>query len=276
MEAVDASYPLLRIGLIGSGREAQRHLATVRTVWPQARIARLVQSTLDLPETMLVDWLRAHDVVIIAVPLVERYRVLELAIREGVHCFVDGLPTPSLKDLERLGRLAEEASVEVGVSRPWRFHPKLQADGASLGTPSLLHLQQCIGDRGVVSWHARLAEAIDLCCALARSSSVLQIDGEAVRGRSWIAAVACNVRFLSGTYAQVMLWQEAGKSSLELHLGRTGALRRLVLEPAAAASEQAEMLAFLTSLAMQQPVPVSLTEALQVLHIVERLMPRLR
>lgn len=265
---------VLRIGLIGNGREAQRRLATVRAVWPQARVTRLAQNTLDFPEAMLVDWLRAHDVVLVAVPPAERYRVLELAIREGVHCFVDGLPAPSLKDLERLGRLAEEAHVEVGVSRPWRFHPKLHA--GTTGVPPLLLVQQRIWGGGVVPWHARLAEAIDLCCALARSSSVLQIDGEAVRGKSWIEAVACNVRFHSGTYAQILLWQEAGPSLLELYLGCTGAPCRLVLEPAAAASEQAEMQAFLTALAMQQPVPVSLLEALQVLHIVERLMPRLR
>ena len=270
------SVPAFRIGLIGGGREARSLHAALRALYSDRSIARFSESTLDVPDARLVAWMQALEVVFIATPPAERFRVTEIALREGMHCFVAWPPAPALQDLERLVRLAEEACVEVGVSRPLRFHPKLQnvRNGAP---PALLVYRQQVGGRGVVPWHARLAEAVDLCCALARSSSVLRIEGEAVRGGpTWLEAVAFGLRFHSGTYAQVLMWRNGDDTTPELYLARTGWHRWLRLEASDDRLTKAEVLAFLQALAGRQPAPVSLLETLQVLRIVERLMSRLR
>ena len=265
-----------RIGLIGGSREARSLQAALHTLYPDRSIARFSESTLEVPEARLAAWVRERDVVFVATPPAERFRVTEIALREGVHCFVAWPPAPALRDLERLGRLAEEARVEVGISRPLRFHPALQ-DVRDGPPPALLVYRQQVGGRGVVPWHARLAEVVDLCCALARSSSVLRIEGEAVRGGpTWLEAVAFGLRFHSGTYAQVLMWRDGDDPTPELYLARTGGHRWLRLEVDAERLRRAEVAAFLQALAARQPTPVSLLESLQVLRIVERLMSRLR
>lgn len=267
---------MLRIGLMGSGREARRFQAALRA-WPSAQpLTRFTDSILEVPESRLAAWLRPLDVVLIATPPAERFRATEMALREGVHCFVAWPPTPALQDLERLNRLAEEAHIEVGVSRPLRFHPALQ-DVREQKPPALLVYRQQVGGHGVVPWHARLAETVDLCCALAHSSSVLRIEGEAVRGgTTWIEAVAFGLRFHSGTYAQLLMWRDGEDEAPEVYLARTGWHRRFRLEAAHDALRQAEVVAFLQAVAARRPAPVSLLETLQVLRIVERLMSRLR
>ncbi|SHK58048.1 Gfo/Idh/MocA family oxidoreductase [Rhodothermus profundi] len=268
--------PAFRIGLIGSGRAVHSLQTALRALKPMHAVARLSENTLELPDERLAAWMRTLDVVFIATPPAERFRVTEIALREGVHCFVAWPPAPALRDLERLNRLAEEARVEVGVSRPLRFHPALESVWEQT-PPTLLVYRQQVGGQGVVPWHARLAEVVDLCCALAHSSSVLRIEGEAVRGGpTWLEAIAFGLRFHSGTYAQVLMWRNGETSTPELYLARTGWHRRLQLEAAGDDLIQAEVRAFLKALAARQPAPVSLLETLQVLRIVERLMSRLR
>ncbi len=270
------SAPAFRIGLIGGGREARNLYAALRTLYPDRSIARFSESTLDVPDARLAAWMRELEVAFIATPPAERFRVTEIALREGVHCFVAWPPAPALQDLERLSRLAEEARVEVGVSRPLRFHPVLQ-DVWKSTPPELLVYRQQVGGHGVVPWHARLAEAVDLCCALACSSSVLRIEGEAIRGGpTWLEAVAFGLRFHSGTYAQVLMWRDGGDTTPELYLARTGWHRWLRLEAEDEPPHRAEVAAFLQALAGHQPAPVSLLETMQVLRIIERLMSRLR
>ncbi|MDQ7041567.1 MAG: Gfo/Idh/MocA family oxidoreductase [Rhodothermus sp.] len=276
MDTPQATEQPFQIGLIGGGREARGLAATLRTLRPDRSFLRFTKSTLEVSDTQLAAWLQALDVVFIATPPAERFRVTEIALRQGVHCFVAWPPAPALQDLERLNRLAEEARVEVGVSRPLRFHPVLQGLQQKM-PPVLLVYRQQVGGQGVVPWHARLAEAIDLCCALAHSSSVLRIEGEAVRGGpTWLEAVAFGLRFHSGTYAQVLMWRDGEGTTPELYLARTGWHRQIRLEATHNRLQQAEVAAFLKALEARQPAPVSLLETIQVLHIVERLMSRLR
>lgn len=268
--------PAFRIGLIGSGREARSLQAALRRLYPERSIAHLSGNPLEMPEARLVAWMQERDVVFIATPPAERFRVTEIALREGAHCFVAWPPAPALRELEQLNRLAEEARVEVGVSRPLRFHPALRSVWDKT-PPALLVFRQQVGGHGVVPWHARLAEVVDLCCALAHSSSVLRIEGEAVRGGpTWLEAVAFGFRFHSGTYAQVLMWRDGHDMTSELYLARTGWHHWLRLEKTEDRLVQAEVAAFLQALAARQPAPVSLLETLQVLRIVERLMGRLR
>ncbi len=276
MDTPQATEQPFQIGLIGGGREARNLATTLRALLPDRSFLRFAKNTLEVPDAQLAAWMQTLDVVFIATPPAERFRVTEIALRQGVHCFVAWPPAPALRDLERLNRLAEEARVEVGVSRPLRFHPVLQSLQQKI-PPVLLVYRQQVGGQGVVPWHARLAEAIDLCCALAHSSSVLRIEGEAVRGGpTWLEAVAFGLRFYSGTYAQVLMWRDGEGTTPELYLARTGWHRQVRLEAANNRLQQAEVAAFLKALAARQPAPVSLLETIQVLHIVERLMSRLR
>lgn len=236
----------------------------------------------------LVSWIEALDAVFIATPASGHYRIAEAAAKRGVHIFLERPPQTSVRECAALVRLAEEAGVEVGVSRPLRFHAAFAALPAGW-RPRLIALEQPLA--GNAAWPAPLAEALDVCCALAQSSSIRRIDAEAVRGRgARPEAVAFGLRFHSGTYAQVSLRCDgagrlfAAGPDLHLEVDLDGSAVRVrqggdAFEPAAAAAPppiEAETRAFLAALRAGQPAPVSALDALHTMRLVERLMQQLR
>ncbi len=240
-------------------------------------------------------------VVFVSVPAAARFRMAEQVAQRGVHVFLEWPPAASIREGEALVALAEEAGVEIGVSRPLRFHPLAEALSAGAqparAQPHLITLRQTFGGGEAVDWTARMAEAVDLCCALARSSNVRRVGAGAARGSgARLEAGAFGLRFHNGAYAQVSLRRPVGAGDAEGRLFVAGAgfrgeadlaggaacLQQGDKPPvarAAAGPEQRlrrETRAFVEAVAAGRPAPVSALDALHTLRLVERLMQQLR
>lgn len=219
-------------------------------------------------------WLDGLDVIFVGEPTGTHVQVAERAARRGVHLFLEWPPAASLGEAETIARLAEEAGVEVGVSRPLRYHADLTGRPAGW-TPSIVLFRATLAAERP-PWRRVLADAVDVACDLAGSGSVQRVEAEvARRDGPWAEAVAVGLRFHNGTYAQLAL--RAGATP-ERHLYAAGAGH--VLESPLGGSAPARLAregdAFLAALAARRHAPVSIHEALDTLRLVERLMERLR
>jgi predicted dehydrogenase len=216
--------------------------------------------------------------------------VAQAAARHGVHLFLEWPPATSIRECESIVQLAEEAGVEVGVSRPLRFHPLLDALGDQ--RVHLIVLRQEVDANTPAFWPPRCADALDLCCALAQSHSIQRIDAEAVpRHAAWPEAIAFALRFHSGTYAQVSLYrrQQPGDdllyvagADMQLESDLEGTTLHghpspgdAVTRAGQSAVEQ-ETTAFLDALKAGQIPPVTVLDGLHTMRLVERLMEQLR
>lgn len=237
------------------------------------------------------------DVAFVAVPPGGRFRVAEAAVKRGTHVFLEWPPAVSVREAEGLVELAEEAGVEAGVSRPLRFHPLFGALPEGWRA-DLVTLRETAA--AAPRWPDRLADAVDLCCALAQTSGVQRIGAQAVRSGGRIEAAAFGLRFHTGAYAQAELrgaFDEASakrclyvagpgfeaEADLAGHSARvcffsspkaaqwTGEAR-----PARPAAVQAETHAFLDAVGAGRPAPVSALDALHTLRLAERLTKKLR
>lgn len=244
-------------------------------------------------ERLLRPLLEEADVVFVGVTAGTRFAIAEAAMKRGAHVFLEWPPVASVHECERLVAVAEEAGVEVGVSRPLRYHPLFEAVPAGWRAELILFRQE-VAVGAPPRWPERLTDALDACCALAQSTSVQRIDAASVAGpAAWPAAMAFGLRFHSGTYAQVDLYggDEAPRRSLyaagaDLQLAadlERGPVRRRVgdapFEPVTPAPEtpvEAETCAFLQAVQAGRPAPVSVLDALHTLRLVERLMQKLR
>ena len=209
-----------------------------------------------------------------AAPAEARFRLAEAALKKGLHLLLAWPPTASLTEAERLVRLGEEAGVEIGVSRPLRFHPAV-ADWPKRA--QLVHLTQVVPEATQPPpWARWMADAVDLCCALAHSHSVQRIDAEAVRGDVWPTALGAGLRFHSGTYAQLHVRRAPADHRHQVYLGRGAQHQVIDLTTAHEEAAAAEARVFVHAVAEGQPPPVSMLEAFHTLRLVERLMTRLR
>ena len=250
---------------------------------------------------VLDDVLRRVDAVVIEAPLADRFALAETAARHGVHALL-AWPPASIEETRALVRLGEEAGVEIGVRRPLRWHPAVQAIRSDAPPGLLLWQQEIAGDPR--TWSRRLADAVDVCRALAGGGGVRRVEAESVRlAAARPEATAVSLRFDNGAYTQISLRRAAADRCLIYAAGpsttRTadlsGVQARLDAagdagarevdagtapssdDPAApAALVAADLRAFLRAIADDRPAPVAALEALHTLRLVERLMERLR
>lgn len=239
------------------------------------------------PDALLHD----ADVAFVTVPTAAHYRVAQAAAKQGVHLFLEWPPATSIRECASLVQLAEEAGVEVGISRPLRFHPLLDALDSDQRV-RLIVLRQEVDAGTPAFWPPRCADALDLCCALARSHSIQRIDAEAVpRHAAWPEAIAFALRFHSGTYAQISLYRRQQPGTDLLYVAGTNvqldadlAGTRLHGHPPPANDTPAddrslverETDAFLDALAAGRIPPVTVLDGLHTMRLVERLMEQLR
>jgi len=225
------------------------------------------------------------DAAFVTAPTAEHFRLAEALMKQGVHVFLEWPPATSVRECQAIIELSEEAGVEVGVSRPLRFHPVLATLPPGWHA-SLIVLHREIPAAQEAAWPRWLADATDLCCALAQRSSVQRIDAESVRSAdAWPTAAAFGIRFHSGTYAQVSirrtshmegsaLFAAGGDTHIDTDLVENAAAAKAYVSTAALI--EAETSAFLRAVMDQHPVPVSILDGLHTLRLVERLMEKLR
>lgn len=284
----------MNVSIIGRGQHADLRRRVVEA-WSGA--ARLIQpdhvpdpSEQDPGAALPDDLFRDTDVAFVTVPTASHYHVAQAAARQGVHLFLEWPPATSVRECESIVQLAEEAGVEVGISRPLRFHPLF--DALDDQRVHLIVLRQEVDASTPAFWPPRCADALDLCCALARSHSIQRIDAEAVpRHAAWPEAIAFALRFHSGTYAQVSLYrrQQPGDDLLyvagadfqmESDLDGTELHGRPALDEDTTHNERSpveqETEAFLDAITAGQIPPVTVLDGLHTMRLVERLMEQLR
>lgn len=272
----------MKVGIIGTGV----HTAARRRAVEALPAMRLVGV---LGEGPLEVFLGQVEAVFVTAPTAQHFRIAEAATKRGVHVFLEWPPATSIRECQEIVRLSEEAGVEVGVSRPLRFHGVF-ARLPEAWRASLILLRREVTRGAEAAWPRWLADAVDLCCALAQSCSVQRIDAEAVRNVApWPDAVAFGLRFHSGTYAQISIRRSQGPPAGTLYVGGPGfeaedAFDEAHGENAAQAAAyvpgpppvEAETQAFLRAVARQRPAPVSILDGLHTMRLVERLMEKLR
>jgi predicted dehydrogenase len=275
----------MNIGIIGTGTHAALRQQAVREVSGVQRVEVLtdVAEMGVADESRLDTFLEGVEVVFVTVPTAAHFRIAGAATKRGVHVFLEWPPATSIRECQDVVQLSEEAGVEVGVSRPLRFHPVFETLPEAWRA-ALILLRHEIGETEDVVWPRWLADAVDLCCTLAQSHSVQRVDAEAVRTSApWPEAVACGLRFHSGSYAQISIRRSQTATAHALYAANsdfevTADLLAANDGPADAyaSSLVAETQAFLHAILQQQPVPVSILDGLHTMRLVERLMEKLR
>ena len=270
----------MTVGLVGSGAEAAARRAALEAL-PARPDIRLLDAVPDfaavleagtgaLPDVLGL-FLDTVDAVFVAVPTAQRYQVAAAAAKKGRHVFLEWPPATSARECEAIVRLAEEAGVEAAVSRPLRSLADVRAVPPE-ARANLIVLQQTLD---ASPWPYRLADAADLCCALARSHAIRRVDAEMVRGpAAQPEAVAVGLRFHSGTYAQLSL--QGRRPASRLYAAGPGYTLDADLGTPRPALLQAESRAFLQALQAPRAVPVAALDGLYTMRLIERIMERLR
>lgn len=265
----------MRVATIGSDPV----LALRRSVAASTCGVELIDSE---PNRSLEATLEQADVLFIGVPRAERFAVASQAARSGTPVFVEWPPTTSIRECAALVRMAEESGLECGVSRPLRFDPLLRSvreewranlvslslsgDGAGTALPGV-HVPRL---------SRLMADAVDLACALVKSSSVQRVDAEATRdGALQPDATLFSLRFHSGAYAQVFIRLNGPSIRPAVYASGGGVRLDGTIGPPEEAMRR-ETEEFLNAVRSGYSVPVSALDGLHTLRIVERIQAMLR
>ena len=283
--------PQMRVGIIGQGPYAEARHAALQVHSAVQFADTLAGEVCAVPAMAgpgvvapgpLGGFLHGLDAAVLALSSADLMAAAESTLKQGVHAFLEWPPARSVGDAQVLVRLAEEAGVEVGVSRPLRRLPVVAQAAARPPALVALTLHAVPPGDGPPAWPRWLADALDLCCALAGSTSIQRIDAEAARlDRPWPEAVGIGLRFHTGTYAQIHLRLADTPGGSVYGAGPDGRFEAdipLTPPPDLLTEETA---AFFDALADNIPLSTlprlaSLLDALHVLRLVEQLMARLR
>jgi predicted dehydrogenase len=297
----------MKVGLIANetdaaGRRAvlERYCASQGDGLPEFTLAE-EQAFAEPTEAELETWLRGVQVAAISIPPAYTYQVAQRVVRRGVHVFLEWTSMPSLTECKKLAQLAEEAGVEVGVSRPLRFHPlfeSLPPDAHASLAAVRVALQQ--GRPG--QFQRNVEDAVDLCCRLSGSGEVRKVEAQVIRGRlAWPDALLAGMRFQNGGYAHLQIRRHVPHPEFSLHAAGpgfeidvdfreyTGYLSHSDPDENAAAETafeqrswphvdliEIETKGYLEALGRGAPAPVSLMDGYQVLRLVESIRKNLR
>ncbi|QXD13932.1 Gfo/Idh/MocA family oxidoreductase [Rhodocaloribacter litoris] len=269
----------MRVGIIGSGTRAEIRAGVVRSMPGLVLTGSFTLHPEDPDLPGLDAFLHETEVVFITGPAAVHAHVAAAAARQGVHFFTEWPPAASLREAEAMLRLAEEAGVETGVSRPFRFHPALAARPAAWRAALIVLSIRTGPEETALPF---LADAVDLCCTLARSSTAQRVDAEAVRSEAArLDAVAFTLRFHNGALAQAHVRRAEPPHGLHLYAAGNGPPLDALLaagedDAGTPALLEAETRAFLAALHERTTPPVSLLDGLHTLRLIERVMQRLR
>ena len=184
------------------------------------RVAERALWEIENDSSSFTTFLAGIEVLFLDVPVPFSYTITRQALKHGVHVFLETRSLPSLNEAGKLDRLAEESGVEVGVSRPLRYHDmfrKLPAEWRS--TLTLIRITVSSND----SVQTSLEEAVDLCCFLSGSAEVQRLDAQAARGEpAAINCVAVSLRYQNGSYAQIQVRQANGAGEFRVFASSLG------------------------------------------------------
>lgn len=296
----------MKIALIADNQYAEMRQSSLTQYCKKtgAHLSFLSWSEGGLLEEMLskVDILLAGvQVVFIGISPAFSFQVAQRALRRGIHVFLEWPAMPSLVECEELAHLAEEAGVEVGVSRPGRFHPLFDHLNEGLHA-SLMTIRHDMSGTDPILFKHGLDDAIDLCCCFTGTCDIRRVEAQILRGSSARPEVLlAGLRFQNGAYAQVQIRQWVPASTyvafaagpgfqIEANLQEnTGYVRQSDSDENAAAGVafetlqwsafnpiQKETTAFLKALDRGLPAPVSLIDGYQTLRLVEAIRKNLR
>ena len=208
------------------------------------------------------------DVLYVGVPAGERFEIAAAAVRAGVHAFLEWPPAVSLRECAELVELAEEAGIEIGVSRPLRFHSSF----AESEIARIVSMRMASVRRNLLH---ELSDLADLASVLVGSSSVQRIDAETVASAGLNPVTAFDLRFDNGAYVQGLVHGASSRGLLSVFAA--GRSMEWVVEVERLEDLVAtETRRFLNAIDEDAPIPVSAYDALQTMRIVERLMGNLR
>jgi len=198
------------------------------------------------------------------------------AIRHGKHVMVGFPRAQSVAEFRKLGRLAEEAGVRVGVSCLYRMLPSIRT--LRLRHPRLISVHSTVAEGE--EFLVRMVDWLDTCLSFTDQRDVQKVDAESVRvGGGGLAALGVSIRFQNGTLA--LLYQDRGQGSATVSVGgdhgveRVSLTRHAVEEETAAAIRHETRLFAAAVLDGREP-PVTVTTAVRTLQLAEHVMTRLR
>ncbi|MEM8486262.1 MAG: hypothetical protein AAF564_11985 [Bacteroidota bacterium] len=298
----------MRVGVIRVEQMAVERVAVLQKLAKAGELEEV--RVLEVPEPALADGvvldtlheqLQDFHAVFVGVPGVYTPHLANAALKAGVHIFLGRSAVPSLSECTALAALAEEAGVEVGLSRIMRFHPFLEALPAAWRTAAIT-LHHSVTAVDATAFQQMLEDAVDLCCSLAGTGEVRKIEAQLVqRSRRFPVCLLVGIRFQNGTYAHVELKQGSRENAHSVYAGGGGfeieadfEQQQIYRSRAASQENEAlsnafdkknfrlqdliatETIAFLASLRDRKPVPISIMDGLQTLRLVENIRKKLR
>ncbi|HEX7072031.1 MAG TPA: Gfo/Idh/MocA family oxidoreductase [Rhodothermales bacterium] len=209
--------------------------------------------------------------------IVCHYEILAELARRGIHLFLEWPPAFSVSECRNLAELAGEAGVQIGVSRPLRFHPwPTESDEAS--HLEVVTVRQARDVRAPGEWKRAMEDAVDLVSYFARGASPRRIDAAVARSEGRLALLTiAGIRFQNGSYSQIEVRHaDDGEGSTNVVLGGSGRVVTCNLDDARLPGIRLETTAFLEAVRANRPPQVTVLDAAQTFRLMERLMERLR
>ena len=255
---------MIAVALVGESAAADERAAALSRNSRTIRVA--AKNAARDADAIFLSGDAVHDVV----------RLQEMA-RQGVHLFLDATASMSMLDWQALARLTEEAGIEIGVSRPLRFHPIVDEVRAR-GHVNLIRIASAVDATRMGAWKTSLWESVDLGLALAGGGSWRRIDASvARRGDRLPLSIAAGIRFQNSSYAQLALVHDDNEAStITAHVAGPDFSSDVCIPPNRADLVGRETEAFLQAISANRPPPVSVLDALQSMRLMEKLMERLR
>ncbi|NNE33959.1 MAG: hypothetical protein HKN13_01905 [Rhodothermales bacterium] len=218
------------------------------------------------------DSLRPGSVCFVALANDEATEQSKRLLESGCHVFLD-TPLLPLRDLQHLAAIAEEAGVEVGLSRPLRYSEPIAGwtDRATIAGISAE-----FGD-APESWQTCLLDTLDLSVYLCGSGNARRVEASVERAdRLWPVFAAISLRFDNGSLALATLRKtpsSPGPTRCTITAGPAVQELEIVV---GAESYAAETTDFLRRVARGTPAPVSVSDGLAGVRLLDQVQALLR
>jgi predicted dehydrogenase len=149
----------MRVGVVGCGKIAERHLAALRKLGAEVTVSDIVERGRDVAEQYGAAWdpVPQHlieddfDAIDICTPTPTHASFIEHALRAGKHVFCEKPLARNVDEALRIEALAQETGRIVMVGYLYRFHPAFEfvreiLDDGVIGEPYFAQLR--LGGRG--------------------------------------------------------------------------------------------------------------------------------